>query len=59
MVHILDHMNLVFTPFKASMRKIKDNPIEPSVLQVTVRLHCFHVNAMQNRGFQTFQLHYI
>ena len=41
------------------MRKVKDNPIKPSVFQVSVQLHCLHVNAMQNSSPQSFQARYI
>jgi hypothetical protein len=49
-VYILDQMDLIFSPFEASMRNIKDNPIEPPALQLSVNLHRFHVNTMQNPG---------
>uniref|UniRef100_A0A0A9FLN8 Uncharacterized protein n=1 Tax=Arundo donax TaxID=35708 RepID=A0A0A9FLN8_ARUDO len=52
-------MHLVLRSSETSMRKIKDNPIEPSVLQVSMKFHSFHVNTMQNRGLQSFQVHYI
>ena len=55
-MHILDHMQVVFFSFEASMRKIKDNSIKFSVLQVRVQLHFFRVDAMQQRGTQSFQL---
>lgn len=49
-------MYLILFPFEASMRKIKDNPIEPPALQLSVKPHHFHVNVMQNSGSQSFQL---
>jgi hypothetical protein len=35
---------------EASMRKIKDNLIEPPALQLSVNLHRVDVNTMQNPG---------
>ena len=52
-------MRLILFSFEASMREVIDNTIKPSIFQVSVELHCFHVNAMQNCGPQSFQIHYI
>ena len=57
--HVLDHVQLGLWSFEPWMREIEDNSIKPSVLQFSVKLHCFYIDAMQNRGPQSFQLHYI
>ena len=36
-MHILDHTQVVLFSFEATMRKIKDNAIKSSVLQVSVK----------------------
>ena len=57
--HVLDHVQLGLWSFEPWMRKIEDNPVKPSVLQFSVKLHCFYIDAMQNSCPQSFQLHYI
>jgi hypothetical protein len=52
--HILDHTQGILFSFETSMTKIKDNPIKPYVLQVSVEHPCFGINTMQNCGTQSF-----
>jgi hypothetical protein len=41
------------------MRKIEDNTMEQSSLQIRVTLHAFDIDTMQNFGPHSLQLYYI
>jgi hypothetical protein len=59
LVHVRDDMKVILSSCEPSMRKIKDNSIKLSHLQVRVKLHRFRINSMQNCGPQSFELCYI
>lgn len=53
---ILDYVHLIFFPPESSMGEVKNNPIELSRLEISMKLHGFCIDSMQNCCPHVFEL---